>query len=823
MIRIDSVRIEEFRGIRKLELNLDGKNFGICGPNGTGKSGVVDAIEFCITGDVTRLSGQGSADLSVKAHAPHVDQQDHPERANVTISGHIPASGKKISIRRSVKYPGNVEISPDDADVKEVVEELQLHPEFALSRREIIKYIITPPGKRSDDVQTLLRLDHIEKQRKTLTTYSNSQKNSALAATNEYRGAEADLNTAFGIDQFESGAVLAKVNEKREILGLELLTELTAETSLKSGIPSPQGGQKREPFRKATALSDLKSLQDSIQSEKPNEVVEYIAAAKTTLEGLKADEMALATARRHGFIKTGLELVDENACPLCDTIWNAEELRGHLRNKILTAEEIEQQLGQLGDSVNGILQPLSDRIKLIKRVIQYCEDIEPSVEHKSLSTHTESLEALETTITAFMTDPKDVESAIDAVSKDWWKPDIAPQVCIDACQTAVNALPDSSVADQAREFIIVGQERYERLLATNKKTTEQMEESDVAKKVLSHYLTASTKVLEKVYDDVAQTFTEYYRAINREDEKDFVGKLVPAPAKLGFDVDFYGRGLFPPGAYHSEGHQDGMGLCLYLALMKHTLGADFTFAVLDDVLMSVDTGHRREVCRLLKKEFPNTQFILTTHDRVWLNYMRTEKLIHLSKMFVGWTIDSGPRAWEDQDVWTEIQEELDKNRVSNAAAILRRYLEYVSNILADNLRAKVDFQGDGRYELNDLFPPAMKAWKKWLLDGEESAKGWGRAEEAKTLTAKRAQTKDLLTKSREEQWAINPVVHFNEWANLEAKEFKGAVDAFKNLVESLRCENSNCKSFLYVLPSKGPPEELKCNCGQTTINLKPAK
>lgn len=59
-----------------------------------------------------------------------------------------------------------------------------------------------------------------------------------------------------------------------------------------------------------------------------------------------------------------------------------------------------------------------------------------------------------------------------------------------------------------------------------------------------------------------------------------------------------------------------MGLCLYLALMKHTLGDRFTFAVLDDVLMSVDAGHRREVCRLLKSEFPRTQFILTTHDRV---------------------------------------------------------------------------------------------------------------------------------------------------------------------------------------------------------------
>jgi len=37
--------IEEFRGIRDLNLDLADKNFGVCGPNGTGKSGVVDAID----------------------------------------------------------------------------------------------------------------------------------------------------------------------------------------------------------------------------------------------------------------------------------------------------------------------------------------------------------------------------------------------------------------------------------------------------------------------------------------------------------------------------------------------------------------------------------------------------------------------------------------------------------------------------------------------------------------------------------------------------------------------------------------------------------
>jgi hypothetical protein len=46
-----------------------------------------------------------------------------------------------------------------------------------------------------------------------------------------------------------------------------------------------------------------------------------------------------------------------------------------------------------------------------------------------------------------------------------------------------------------------------------------------------------------------------------------------------------------------------MGVCLYLALMKRVLGDRFRFAVLDDVVMSVDQGHRKQFCRLLKTRF----------------------------------------------------------------------------------------------------------------------------------------------------------------------------------------------------------------------------
>ena len=49
MIQVQKLRIEEFRGIRDLELDMGSSSFVVVGPNGSGKSGVVDAIDFALT------------------------------------------------------------------------------------------------------------------------------------------------------------------------------------------------------------------------------------------------------------------------------------------------------------------------------------------------------------------------------------------------------------------------------------------------------------------------------------------------------------------------------------------------------------------------------------------------------------------------------------------------------------------------------------------------------------------------------------------------------------------------------------------------------
>lgn len=819
MIRIKTIHIEEFRGIRQLDLDLAGESFGICGPNGTGKSGVVDAIEFCLTGSITRLSGRGQGELSVKGHAPHVDHRENPGKARVTITAIVPSLHQEITITRTVGDPRAVEIAPANANVKAVIGELQLHPEFALSRREIAKYIVTPPGQRSTDVQNLLRLDYIGDLRKAFVSYANKCRSDAEEAERARRTAENDLKTALGLEALDREKVLEKANEQRGVLGLPALTELTSQTSFKAGAEETGEGNKKSGITKDVALSDLAVLAVAIDGDEPEALKAHRKNALSYLKELQEDEKALSLARAHGFITTGLELISEDACPLCDKPWDAEKLREHLKAKLLSAKEIGTLLENLGKAIASIMDCLEERIAAIKKAGDYAANLDPALPRTALDAYAKELEKTKAALAAFQDDHSQIEGAIAAIQEQWWKLPEDAQERLDETQKGVMALPDSSAKDKAIGFLAVLQDRYKRLLARTETAEEKAGRSAVAQKVREHYNSVSNEVLEGIYDAVAKEFTEFYKAINN-DEGEFIGELKAEPAKLSFNVDFYGRGRFPPGAYHSEGHQDGMGLCLYLALMKHTLGDNFTFAVLDDVLMSVDTGHRREVCRLLKTKFPDTQFILTTHDRVWLQYMKTERLIKDGQFFGGWNVETGPRIWDDTDIWTEIGAALDKDDVPRAAWLLRRYLEYISAVLADNLRAKVEYRGDANYDLGDLLPPVLNRWRDRLEKGIKSATHWGNDEARAQLETKLEEAKKLIQRTNAVQWAINKSVHFNEWENFTKAEFEEVVGAFKALLDHVRCPNPNCGGYPYLTPSKGPSEQLRCNCGKININLK---
>ncbi len=758
MIKVETITIKEFRGIRELTLDLKGENFAICGPNGTGKSGVVDALDFGLTGSISRLTGKGRGALSLKAHGPHVDSREHPEKAVVVLELVIPSlNNKKARITRSVKNPSNPTIAPDDADVRAALDQIAAHPEFVLSRREIVEYVLAEPGERSKEIQALLQLDDIETVRATLVKIANATEKELKPIEQARNSTREALLRALNIAEPTSDAVLGAANTRRAVLGLPPLLGLEATTSIRDGVESLAAAAPNL-IVKATAKADFSSMSEHLAELKSEDFGKSVAEAIAALKKLQANEVSLTGMARDALLKSALELFDGTECPVCETAWEPEVFK-HVVN--VQREQLASIIKER-KAVETLLEPIAAKMAesatALRAVAAFCPKFPKPLDGAPLTSYSAALASAAATIGRFLP----IEQTISALALgDTTQMD----ALLDSLGKALADIPEPTERDAARDFLFIGQERLEAYRAAAARFSSAKRNATVAKKVLETYGTSTTAALNTIYQKVEHEFRDFYRAINSDDEGAFEAQLTPSIGKLSFDVNFYGRGFFPPGAYHSEGHQDSMGLCLYLALMKHLLGPGFTFAVLDDVLMSVDTGHRREVCTLLKTTFPNTQFVLTTHDGVWLRHMKSAGLVkaRAAVEFRKWDVDHGPAEWKSSDVWTEIEGDVAKNEIRAGAGLLRYQLEYLGGEYSARLCAHVPYKDDGRYELGDLVPAAVGAMAKLLKEAKAAANSWNSAALMQMIAAREARFTAALAASKIEEWQINPAIHFNAW------------------------------------------------------------
>jgi len=816
VINLDGITIKEFRGVRELSIAPNRKSFVVSGPNGSGKSGVVDAIEFALTGDVSRLSGKGTAGLSVATHGPHVTKRDDPAAAAVTLDIFVPSENKTVKLTRSVKKPKVAVIEPKDEKLRAVLERVAAHPEITLSRRDIIRYVIIEPTERSRQVQTLLKLDGIGQLRATLKTASNRAATAHNTAKTAAAAARESLKRHVDLEKLDSDEVLLVVNRNRAILGLAALSEMKADTHVLQGAATDATFAT---FNKESSLRDIAALTEQTATIS-DRVREPLDRVREILSQLSAEPDLLDRIRRRAFVEEGLTFVDAATCPLCDSAWpDIDALRAHLQEKLAKAAAAEAIEAELLDNAARIAVEARQLALSVNAVVPLLRGEAWVAFADEVSTWNSHLDGLGRGLDSV----DEIVARSDVLAGDWLAPPPDLTARLDALAAEVAALPDQTASANAQTFLALLQDRLDASRRARRAALAAELTASRAALAYKTFCEVSEHGLRSLYDTVEEDFAAFYRAINSDDEAGFKAKLEVSDGKLDLSVDFHGQGMFPPGAYHSEGHQDGMGVCLYLALMKQVLGDDFRLAVLDDVVMSVDRDHRRQFCRLLKTQFPNTQFIITTHDLVWARQMRTEGVVDAKGgvNFHGWSVATGPVCEELSEIWVDIETDLAKNDVPAAASRLRRHMEYVTSELADELGARVRYKGDGNYDLGDMLSPVIRRQGDLLGLAAKAAGSWGNESEVELVRDLKEKRSAILTRHGDENWILNKAVHFNDWAQFSRADFEPIVAVLKDLLLLFRC--STCDSWLRVLPKLGDPESLKCDCGAISLNLKPKK
>jgi DNA repair exonuclease SbcCD ATPase subunit len=809
-MKILDLTIENIRGIRStIPLEPDRQNLVIFGPNGTGKSAVVDAIDFLFTGDISRLAGRGSWGMSLKDHGKHIDADIGDAHVKATIE--VEGVRKPVIIERWMKDPKKISCSEKSDPVKEALA-IAGKGQYVLSRSEILKYIAAEAGKRAEEIQAILNLDKIEDIRKTLGTISREADRTKQADSSTLEKSKSAVCSVLGLSHFSEKATLEKINAHRQILKGEAIKSLKG-VKIKEDVTRQET---KNGVNKERSSNTLRAIQ-KILTDKGQEIFDTEAGLRATVQKLKNDVRLKRDLSNKRLLDLGISLIDESgSCPLCLTSWQPGKLKELLQERVLRATEaaeIENSIKEFAsknDTVISVLQGHVDTLaKDAKDLGESVVEIALTDWSKSLSAWLEQLrnatDDYETTepteqIKAFLRDDK-WESHSEVLGKK------------------IGSLEEATPEQKAWDALT----GLEPVLKRYLEDTSQFERSsgfaNAARILSDSYSQTKDAVLENLFNSVNDDFESYYKFLHGEDEKSFESEIKPEGSKLDFKVDFYGRGKHHPRALHSEGHQDSMGLCLYMALNKKISEGKVKLVVLDDVVMSIDSEHRRNFCKLLHKYFSDLQFIITTHNRTWARQLCTDAVVRRKNLieFKGWSVESGPKYSDKLGIWDEIKKKVHENQISSAAHQLREHLEFLFESVCDSLRGRICYRSDGRYELGDYIDGAKNAYKAFLRQAKSVANSWDNRGALDDLTKIETQINEVINRTQMEHWGINENVHYNKWADFSKDDFLPIVEAFQDFESFYRCQRC---SGLISLMTKGEVEScIKCPCGEVTWNL----
>ncbi len=822
-MRLLDLIVQNVRGLPNIHLQPDGKNTVIWGPNGAGKSGVVDAIDFVLTGRISRLEGEGTRGITLVQHGPHIDHD--PESAFVTATVELPGFAEPIRLTRCMARPDEVECHEEAKDTLADIGAVVRKGGVILTRRDILRYVTAEAGTRADDIQKLLNLEDIEAVRDSLYRARTELRRNEQNAKRAVDTAKAEVNVTLGAPQYNDEMLLKMVNECRKIFGSGPI-DVTQSTSFKKGLtPSAPHEIKQLAFNPKFIQQVIDNIRQGTREDLTIDMARADQDLRHLLTDIKAHANLLAELERLELSTQAMRFVDDATieCPVCGATWAEGYLKQHLKEKIATAQEAgaaKKQIAEATQSISGPSRNLRANINSLINVLlgtkveeQVRDDIKTlSVWQNSLD---RLLEVLIEPITSYLDSgitassvahilaPEGFESLLVRLQKAAQKesPELTPQ------QTAWDTL--SHLEESVRALENRNREKDAASLYRSR-----------GEILFTEYEQARVSILRGLYTRISGQFAEFYGILHGDEKDSFNAQLHPDGAALKFEVDFLGRGAHPPHALHSEGHQDSMGLCLFLALNEELSEGKTNLIVLDDVMMSVDTSHRKDLCRLLREKFPNHQFIITTHDKMWAKQLKQETVVATQQVieFTGWTIEAGPHVHQQLDHWQKIEEDIGRDNVSEAAFKLRRGSEDFFESVCDALGAEVLYNSAMQWQLDDWLPAAMEQYKVLLQRARRAAKDWGNAEVLAVLDELESVRKQIYGRTYVEQWAINASVHYNNWENMSREDFSPVIDAFRDLHDLFVC--STCHGMLLKLPRKGSPEVVKCPCGKVHWNLK---
>lgn len=816
-MRLSDLAIREFRGVRCLDLEFSSDGILIYGPNGVGKSSILQAIEYLLTGSVERLTGEGTGRGSLEGDLHHRDATPEESQVTATFSN----EDKEVRIQRCVagselKFLTDDDEDDDDEDneIPPEIRSLQVAMESkqnVLSREDLLRFIEAPDHERSEVLNDILRLDEIDSYRITLQRVESDLESERDRAQDELDKAQTDFYDELETESEpifdESVATIASdttalevVNELRARYDAEALDELD-EADFTVGITEPDQPS-AHPLARSTTADHLSDIVSSMEQFTETIAIPY-EELRDAIKNLESRPELQRDIRAQDLIEQGQKLLDDDPdqCPLCLADWSDRDLVGQLNERRENASEAEHQREHIRDRIDTLKESLRALERNVESLIEDLDHGTPDG-HDDLEDEIKVLQQFATALAATreeLTGGDLLEIPYRDLDAAALEDELAPTNLGETLDklTDIEATveePDDRMA--AYRTLVVANDRY-RTYRDDVATLEEYEQQHaVAEQVLAEFQKVRERLLDDTLAEILEELTSLIEEFSEEliiQDKEYIFESTDRGIRLR--MPFHDGEMHRPNLLFSEGQQDIMGLAIFLSMSRVVTRDDVDIILLDDVLSSVDAEHRANVARILDSEFGDEfQFLFTTHDMVWSRHLRRSKHIHPDNVvhLSSWSYYGGVHQHIDiTNPRENIDHHLQNNDLAAAAAWARKMAEYYTAKGCENFDVEVRFTDIEKLSLKDYLDGLMPKISTLLRDCDTDEGTVLDDDDVEELLATFGEMQEFIDRNL---WGMNKNIHYSEpeTATFTESELRANLESFDEVFRVVYCDDCDC-------------------------------
>ena len=710
-VKIKTINIHAFRGIPDLELQLDGKNLLLRGENGTGKSSLVEAIEFFFTGKISHL--EGVKGLSLKQHGPHVNFE--PDDVNVELT----FNPDNVSLNRTFAA------SPSPPEQFEDYFQVTQSGTFIMRRSQILTFIMSKPADRFKAIGSIIGVDPLDEIERGMNRVREALKDKIKLKKEKTGGLIIYLSTIIEKDITKVEEVLPALNELLQEFDMPILKSFEdvdkhAEEMLKA-VKKPENIDKIEVLNKILGTTKTELI--------AKEIIDELNDLNNKVKHLLREEIKLELSVVD-ILESGRKVIEEKGidiCPLCEQEIDRERLLAKIDVRLKTLRSLSETASEVGVMSVSVINNLNEIVAKLETINSKIELFSELTEEKRKII--EKINFLKEFV-QYITSAKDLKNEIPVQEFSKQKNEI--NEVWGSISTKCSQLLDAIELTEAEKKVLGVARLIEKV---ENKTTDLSKVQtelkmcqnhfDLAEKIYSIFSETKKAKIQEIYDSIKENIQSFYSMLHPNEPHKNIELTVALGKRASTELrmESFGREGEDPRALTSEGHLDSLGLCIFLGFVKK-FNEGCSLLVLDDVVSTVDAKHRENICKLLLEEFKEKQLIITTHDEVWYDQLCAfQRAYGLDGSFKNlaitkWDVENGPTIDPYKVRWEKIRERIDAGDKTGAGNAGRQYLEWLLKHICEVTNAPVPVKDWESGMVHGILPHTKKRLKDLIKEDE---------------------------------------------------------------------------------------------------------